>query len=93
LTYTIVGCRTTEYIEIPVQYEQEDFNSVPEKIEQEKPESVKDLGDMIIYYEDLLQEWESWGISIYETLEIKLPDSLQSIKTYLERQNESKTTD
>jgi len=35
---------------------------------------------MVVYYEEILSEWESWGISVYETLEILLPNSLQLIK-------------
>lgn len=72
---TITACQTVEYITVKPEY------SLPPVREQlEEPETVEDLANMIIYYEEILSEWESWGISVYETLEIPLPDNLQWIK-------------
>jgi len=42
--------------------------------------TLKEVTGYTIYYEQIVSEWESWGISVYETLEIPLPDSLQLIK-------------
>lgn len=30
----------------------------------EEPETVEDLAKLILYYEKLLQEWESWGKAV-----------------------------
>ncbi len=89
LLSTTAACKTTEYIEVPVEYSQEDFAAIPVRITQEQPKTVKDLGNMIIYYEDMVQEWESFGISVYETLEIPLPENLKAIKDdYTDKKNE-----
>ena len=66
---------TTEYITV-----KPELSIPPIRIEPEIPETVQDLGEIILYYEEILSEWESWGISVYETLEIPLPNSLQWIK-------------
>lgn len=42
--------------------------------------TLKDTGIYLISYEQTLSEWESWGISVYDTLDIPLPNSLQWIK-------------
>lgn len=86
LILIIGSCRTVDSSYL--KYEAEDFSAVPQRVEQKKPETIKDLADMIIYYEELVSEWESFGISVYETLEIPLPESLQSIKNYMEKKNE-----
>lgn len=70
---TIVNCKTIEYVEIVPEYE---FDNPPVRSELEEPETVKDLANIIIYYENLVSEWESWGISVYDTLEYPLPESL-----------------
>ncbi len=71
-----VSCLSTvEYVTV-----KPDFDVPPVRIDQDVPETVQDLGDIIVYYEEILSEWESWGISVYDTLEIPLPDSLQWIK-------------
>lgn len=76
LSVIILGsCLTTEYITV-----KPDYSSPPVRKQTEKPETVNDMAEMIVYYEEILSEWESWGISVYETLEILLPDSLQYIK-------------
>ena len=36
----------------------------PERTEQKDPETMKDLADLINYYEHLVQEWENWGESV-----------------------------
>lgn len=68
----LAGCVTTEYVSVKPEY------SLPPVREQlEEPKTVEDLALIIVYYEELLSEWESWGISVYETLELPLPNSLQ----------------
>ena len=70
------GClTTTEYVTVKPEYS---FPPVREQLDE--PETVEDLANMIVYYEEILSEWESWGISVYETLEIPLPESLQYLK-------------
>lgn len=70
-----IGCITTEYVTV-----KPDYSLPPVREQLEKPETVNDLAEIIVYYEEILSKWESWGISVYETLEIPLPDSLQLIK-------------
>ena len=76
-----VSCRTiTEYITVKPEYA-----DPPARTDPGIPETVQDLADTILYYEEILSEWESWGISVYEALEIPLPDSLQYIKDITEQ--------
>ena len=70
------SCLTTvEYVTV-----KPDFDIPPVRIDPGIPETVQDLGGIIVYYEELLSNWESWGISVYDTLDIPLPNSLQWIK-------------
>lgn len=82
------GCKTIEYIEVPVPIEVEIKEISPERTEltqREDNETVTHfLLSRIAYYSDLVKEWESWGIYIYETLDKPLPDSLQLVKNKLE---------
>jgi len=73
----LAGCVTTEYIYVDVK---PDYANPPIRLEMEEPETVQNLAEIIVYYEELLSAWESWGISVYEVLEIPLPDELQLIK-------------
>ena len=74
------SCLTTiEYVTV-----KPDYSSPPVRIDPGIPETVQDLADIILYYEEILSEWESWGISVYETLEIPLPAHLQLIKNLIE---------
>lgn len=70
---------TTEYITV-----KPDYALPPVRVQLEEPETVNDLAEMIVYYEELLSEWESWAISVYDTLEIPLPAHLQDIKNLIE---------
>lgn len=70
----LAGCVTTEYVYVDVK---PDYADPPIRLDMEEPETVEDLANIIVYYEEILTEWESWGISVYEVLEIPLPDSLQ----------------
>lgn len=36
----------------------------PERHELKEPESLKDLGLALTYYEFLLEEWEEWGATV-----------------------------
>lgn len=73
----LFGCKTIEYVYIDVK---PDYADPPIRLEMSDPKTVDDLLKIIVYYEEVLSNWESWGISVYETLEIPLPDGLQSIK-------------
>ena len=33
----------------------------PERVEQKEPETMKDIANLLNYYEHLVQEWELWG--------------------------------
>ena len=70
----LAGCTTTEYVYVDLK---PDYADPPIRLDMEEPETVEDLANIIVYYEEILTEWESWGISVYEVLEIPLPDSLQ----------------
>lgn len=37
---------------------------MPQRQELKAPESVKDLADILNYYEHLVQEWEVWGDTV-----------------------------
>ena len=82
LIVILAGCVTTkiEYVEIK-----------PE-IAEEPPlrEEIAGIGEnvsipvyltgIILYYEELLSAWESWGILVYEAIDTPLPPSLEHIK-------------
>jgi len=86
LILTIGSCKTV--CEDDTEYTAEDFNAVPQRAKYSEPETIEDLANIIIYYEDLVSEWESWGISVYDMLEIPLPARLQSVKDYIEKQSD-----
>ena len=74
-----IGCKTvpepeTVYIKILP-----DYTDPPIRKEVEAPKSVQDMATIIVYYEELLSEWESWGILVYKAVDLPLPASLQSI--------------
>ena len=49
------GCKTTKVeneIELPPK---------PERVEQKNPTTWQEAGDVINYYEHLVQDWENWG--------------------------------
>ena len=72
----LVSClTTTEYVTV-----KPDYADPPVRIDPGTPQTIQEIGLILVYYEELLSDWESWGISVYETLEIPLPDSLQYIK-------------
>ena len=37
---------------------------MPERTEQKAPETAKDWAEILVYYEFLVQEWESWGRTV-----------------------------
>lgn len=85
LAIILSGCCTTKYIEVPVPIKVElDENQLPlrEELLPKDPEDTLEqhLLKRVSYYSSLVKEWESWGIYVYETLDIPLPDSLQSVK-------------
>ena len=41
----------------------------PQRLEQKAPETLKDLADLLNYYEHLVQEWEAWGESVTRMIE------------------------
>ena len=53
---TITGCRTTRIeIELPPK---------PQREERAAPQDLKEVADLLNYYEHLVQEWESWGDTV-----------------------------
>ena len=40
------------------------------------------------YYSDLVKQWENWGILVYESVDLSLPESLESVKKAQEKNNE-----
>ncbi len=53
---TMSGCVTTKNeVVLPPE---------PERHELKEPESLKDLGLALTYYEFLLEEWEEWGATV-----------------------------
>lgn len=78
-TLIILSCKTIEYVEVPVLIKPE-IRNPPLREELSQPETIQDLGNIILYYEIKVQEWESWGISVYESMDIPLPESLKKAK-------------
>ena len=55
LPLIITGCKTNKIeneIELPPK---------PERVEQINPTTWQEAGDVINYYEHLVQDWENWG--------------------------------
>ena len=55
----ILGCKTTKVEEREIT-----LPPKPQRQELKEPESIKDLADILNYYEHLVQEWEVWGDSV-----------------------------
>ncbi len=84
----ITGCRTIEYVEIPVIIEY-DLENPPER---EIIPPIKEgqtlnqyLLEIVHRYDILVDSWGSWGILVYETLDIPLPESLKYLKQEMEK--------
>ena len=56
----MTGCVTTAKITLPPK---------PERSEIKKPENVKDMAQIINYYEHLVREWELWGDTVETMVE------------------------
>ena len=62
-TLTTLSCVSTKpqkKIELPPK---------PQRMEMEAPETLKDYAHLIVYYEFLVQEWESWGDTVSAMVE------------------------
>lgn len=83
LTFMIIGCTTTEYVRVPVKIDV-NFEPVPErdKAPERRPMQILEnyLSKLVLYYSSLVKEWESWGISVFESVDNPLPESLLLIK-------------
>lgn len=58
LPLTIQGCKTTKVekeIILPPK---------PQRQELKAPQDLKDLADILNYYEHLVQQWEEWGSTV-----------------------------
>jgi hypothetical protein len=58
LLITITGCRTTKVekeIILPPK---------PQRQELKAPQDLKDLADILNYYEHLVEEWEAWADTV-----------------------------
>ena len=52
----ITGCRTTRIkIELPPK---------PQREEKEAPKDLKEIAELLNYYEHLVQQWEAWGSTV-----------------------------
>lgn len=62
---TITGCRTTkdiQKIELPPK---------PEREEQKATGNIHDIAELLNYYEHLVQEWEIWGDTVENLIEVE----------------------
>ena len=79
----ISSCCTTEYVEVPVEIKPE-FEPVPEREllkGRQDDESVSQfLLGRVNYFKSLVELWESWGVSVYESVDEPLPESLLWLK-------------
>ena len=58
LPLTIQGCKTTEIekeIILPPK---------PQRQELKAPQDLKDIADILNYYEHLVEQWEEWGETV-----------------------------
>jgi len=87
IAITLSGCCSTKYIDVPIEIKPE-FESVPErellKSKAESESIAQFLLGRIEYYSNLSELWESWAISVYESIDVILPESLQRIKDSIE---------
>lgn len=84
---TIASCKTIEYIEVPIEIkpEVEDPPEREELLPRDKDVELSNhLFNRMTYYSELVEEWESWAVGVYESLDLELPESLQSIKNETE---------
>lgn len=65
LVLTTTGCRTTkdvQKIEIPPK---------PQREEQKAPENIREVAELLNYYEHLVEEWELWGETVENLIEVE----------------------
>ena len=82
LIVILAGCVTTkiEYVEIKSEFAEEPpLRKEIAGIGENEGLSVY-LSGIIVYYEELLSAWESWGILVYEAVDTPLPEGLKHIK-------------
>lgn len=63
LPITITGCRTTKVQYIVV------LPPKPQREEVKAPQTVKECGEVINYYNSLVKLWEAWGEDVSEQIE------------------------
>lgn len=63
LPLIMAGCRTVE-VERKITLPPE-----PQRQELKNPENIKDMAEIISYYEHLVQEWENWADIVIELTE------------------------
>jgi hypothetical protein len=78
----ILSCKTIEHVEVPVYVDKViELDNPPRRSYLEPRRDEESLNEILvrrnIYYSDLVKQWESWGISVYETLGQDIPDSLR----------------
>ena len=59
---TMTGCVTKPKAEIILP-------PMPERQELKEPQDLKDLAELLNYYEHLVQDWEAWGESVTNIVE------------------------
>lgn len=57
LSLIITGCKTTEI-------EKLSFPPKPQRQELRKPENIREMVAVIVYYEFLVEEWECWAETV-----------------------------
>ena len=82
LIVILAGCVTTkiEYVEIKPEFAEEPPLREEIAVIGENQSVSIYLTGIIIYYEELLSAWESWGILVYEAIDTPLPEGLKHIK-------------
>jgi len=90
---TTLGCKTIEYVDVPVnvyvevdpEWEEPPVRAILGPKDEDMPMSTH-LMNRIVYYSELVELWESWGIQAYESIDHPLPESLELVKTKPEEQ-------
>jgi len=73
------GCKTIEYVEVPVVVKP-NLEPPPQREILDPIQENEDLYQFMLrrinYFSELVNEWESWGISVYESVDVPVPEGL-----------------
>lgn len=67
LSLTTAGCATLPKADVVA------LPPMPERMSQKAPETAKDWAEILVYYEFLVQEWESWGRAVQSQIKGEEP--------------------